>query len=37
VIIMADQRTPYITMKSVLSAVALHGYTDFKLVVVQKE
>lgn len=37
VIVLADQRTPYITLRSVLSAAALHGFTDFKLVVVKKE
>jgi biopolymer transport protein ExbD len=36
-LVVADQRTPYLTLKSVLSVAAVHGYSDFKLVVVQKE
>lgn len=35
IVIVADQRVPYITVKSVLAAAALHGYTDFKLAVVK--
>ena len=37
IVLVADQRTPYLTLKSVLSAAALHGFTDFKLVVLKKE
>ncbi len=37
IMILADQRAPYGTVRSVISAAALHGFTDFKLVVVQKE
>lgn len=37
IIVVADQRTPYVTLRSVLSTAALHGFTDFKLVVMQKE
>jgi biopolymer transport protein ExbD len=36
-LIMADQRTPYITLKRVLSTAALHGFDQPKLVVVVKE
>ena len=36
-LVMADKRVPYITLKSVISAAALHGYSDLKLVVVKKE
>lgn len=37
VVIVADQRVPYQTIKSVLASAALQGYTDFKLAVIQKE
>lgn len=37
VLIIADQRVPYITLKSVLASAALHGYTDFKLAVAKRE
>ena len=37
VIIVADQRVPYSTIKAVLASAAIHGYTDFKLAVVKKE
>lgn len=37
ILIVADQRTPYATIKSVLASAAIHGFTDFKLVVVKKE
>lgn len=37
IMILADQRTPYGTIRSVISSAAVHGFTDFKLVVVQKE
>ena len=36
-IVMADKHVPYLTLKSVISAAALHGYSDLKLVVVKKE
>jgi biopolymer transport protein ExbD len=35
IIIVADQRVPYSTIKSVLDSAALNGYTDFKLAVVK--
>ena len=35
IIILADQRVPYATLKSVLASAALQGYTDFKLAVVK--
>ena len=34
IVVIADQRTPYGTIKSVLASAAVNGYTDFKLVVV---
>lgn len=34
ILIVADQRVPYVTMKAVLASAATHGYTDFKLAVV---
>ena len=37
VIVVADSRVPYSTIKSVLASAAIHGYTDFKLAVVKKE
>jgi biopolymer transport protein ExbD len=37
VLVMADQRTPYRTLKAVLASAALQGFTDFKLVVVKDE
>lgn len=37
VLIVADQRTPYITLKRVLSTAALHGFNEPKLVVTLKE
>ncbi|OFZ17990.1 MAG: hypothetical protein A2X94_06345 [Bdellovibrionales bacterium GWB1_55_8] len=37
VIVMADERAPYATVKSVLASAALNGYTDFKLAVVKGE
>lgn len=36
IVIIADQRVPYVTLKSVLASAALNGYTDFKLAVVNK-
>ena len=35
IIVVADQRAPYSTVKSVLASAALNGYTDFKLAVVK--
>ncbi|MGZ3689416.1 MAG: ExbD/TolR family protein [Bdellovibrionota bacterium] len=37
VLVIADQRVPYSTVKTVLTAAASQGYTDFKLAVVQGE
>ncbi len=37
VIVVADSRAPYATIKTVLASAALHGYTDFKLAVVQPD
>jgi biopolymer transport protein ExbD len=37
VLVVADERTPYVTLKRVLSTAALHGFTDFKLVVTKRE
>ena len=37
ILVVADKRTPYVTIKSVLAAAAIHGYNDFKLVVAKKE
>lgn len=37
VIVVADQRAPYSTIKRVLASAALGGYTDFKLAVINKE
>lgn len=37
ILIVADQRTPYSTIKNVLASAAVNGYTDFKLAVVNKE
>lgn len=36
VVVVADKRVPYSTIKSVLAAAAIHGYTDFKLAVVNQ-
>lgn len=33
VMVIADQRAPYATIKAVLASAAVHGYTDFKLAV----
>jgi biopolymer transport protein ExbD len=35
IIVVADQRVPYSTVKAVLASAAVNGYTDFKLAVVQ--
>jgi biopolymer transport protein ExbD len=37
VIILADQRTPYRTLKAVLASSAYNGFTDFKLAVVRRD
>lgn len=37
VLLLADQDTPYTTLRTVLTAAALHGFTDYKLVVVKQE
>ncbi len=37
ILIVADSRTPYSTLKPVLASAAIHGFGDFKLVVVRKE
>ncbi len=37
IVIVADQRAPYGSVKAVLASAALHGYTDFKLAVVRGE
>jgi len=37
IVIIADQRAPYSTIKSVLASAAVNGYTDFKLAVVKPE
>ena len=37
ILIIADQRTPYVTLKSVLVSAAINGFTDYKLVAVQKD
>ena len=37
IVIIADQRVPYMTIKSVLASAAINGYTDFKLAVVQEK
>jgi biopolymer transport protein ExbD len=36
ILVIADQKTPYSTIKSVLASAAINGYTDFKLAVVRK-
>lgn len=37
ILIVADQRTPYVTLKSVFASAALNGYSDLKLVVAKRE
>lgn len=37
IIVVADQRVPYSTIKGVLASAALNGYTDFKLAVAKEE
>jgi biopolymer transport protein ExbD len=36
VIVLADQRAPYATIKTVLASAAVNGYTDFKLAVINE-
>jgi biopolymer transport protein ExbD len=35
IVVVADRRAPYVTVKTVLAAAAMQGFTDFKLAVVQ--
>ena len=35
-ILVADERTPYITVKTVLASAAVNGFTDYKLITVNK-
>lgn len=35
IIVVADARVPYSTLKTVLASAAVHGYTDFKLAVIK--
>lgn len=35
ILVVADQRVPYSTIKTVLASAAVNGYTDFKLAVVK--
>lgn len=37
ILIIADQKTPYSTIKVILASAALSGYTDFKLAVIRPE
>ncbi len=37
VVILADQRAPYATIKTVLASAATQGYTDIKLAVIHEE
>ena len=37
ILVVADQKVPYHTLKTVLASAAVSGYTDFKLVVVKKD
>ncbi len=37
IIVVADQRVPYSTIKGVLASAALNGYTDFKLAVAKED
>jgi biopolymer transport protein ExbD len=37
IVIVADQKIPYQTIKTVLASAAVNGYTDFKLAVVKGE
>ena len=35
VVVIADQKAPYATIKAVLASAAVHGFTDFKLALVK--
>jgi biopolymer transport protein ExbD len=37
IVVVADERVPYVTVKAVLASAAIHGFSEFKLVVVQKD
>lgn len=37
ILIIADQRTPYSTVKTVLASAAINGFTEYKLVAISKE
>jgi hypothetical protein len=37
ILVVADSRVPYVTLKSVLASAALQGFTDFKLVVARNQ
>lgn len=37
VLVVADQKTPYATLKAVLASLAVNGFTDFKLAVVKAD
>jgi biopolymer transport protein ExbD len=37
IVVIADQRAPYATIKTVLASAAVQGYTDFKLAVTNVE
>lgn len=37
ILVLADQRVPYHSIKTVLASAAVHGYTDFKLAVLRPE
>lgn len=37
IVIVADERVPYSSIKTILSSAAINGYTDFKLAVIKKE
>jgi biopolymer transport protein ExbD len=37
ILIVADQRTPYVTLKTVFASAAQNGYSDLKLVVAKRE
>lgn len=36
IIVIADQRVPYSTLKTVLASAATHGFTDYKLAVIKR-
>jgi biopolymer transport protein ExbD len=36
-ILIADERVPYVTIKAVLASAAVHGFSDFRLAVLQQE